>query len=291
VGDPIALVSVSKGVAVVGGARGVVVVGRDSGVTAVSPGGQGGTPDVDAKSIQGTPVQDVDPAEAGDVLVSVADASSPTGFAYVRGAITQDMIKPGVSFSVSIGGGNVRELGQHLVNPTFTPTYSSAPSSVTIQRTGDPTPIDVSSTPNSFTYTGDYVHSTLGQTEVFTIVAVINGVTKTFVVTVTWGLRIFYGVRVDPGTGYDEAFIEGLATSVVVTSRARPIAVNAPSGQTFFIWLGTALGSPTWTVPPVEILPDDLGALDDVNAFSITVPGKLYRVGPSGLGAYSLVIS
>lgn len=253
--------------------------------------GTGGTPDVDAKSIQGTPVQDVDPAEADDGLFSVADISSPTGFAYVKKKITQDMIQPGVSItSFVLGGGTAKEIGQHLVNPPFTASFSTAPTSVTIQRIGGAI-VDVTLTPTSFSYTGDFFHTTNGQSETFRITAIMNGVTKTADIVVTWEMLVFFGVSTDPGV-YDEAFIEGLASSGLQVGRGRTMTPNAGAGEFLFVWYPTVLGAITWTVPPVEITPDNLGTVLRDNAFGITnIAGTLYRVSPSGLGLYTVVTS
>lgn len=307
-GDPIALVSVSRAVVAVGGARSVALVGGAQALTAVSPGGQGGGSDVDAKSIQGTPVQDVDPTEAGDALLSVADAGSPTGFSWVRGQITQDMIRPGASTTLAKTGGTaLLEIGATLATPAFTSNPSSTPTSAIATDSEGNAPQNVTSTPTSWTSPYSYTKSTNGESVTVTVTDVINGVTKTASVTAgLWGTLVRWGTSnlsdaaiAALNLAGQRALIASLGagsggSSQVATGRTRSLTYTfSGAGYRPLVSNPTSHGTPVFkdsngfVITATKIL----SAVDDINAQGVHVATDVYILTGPSVGAGSLTIA
>lgn len=193
--------------------------------------------------LQGNPVSSASPI--------VGQALTWNGIAWVPGS-------PVPPAEITSLGGPVPfyEIGQALVNPIFTATYSAPPTTaIFVDNQGNP-PLNVltapppSQPPGVFLYPESYLAadaSDLPYSVVFTLTAG-NLITSTATFTATWGQRVFYGVgtvadyQADPAT-----FIKSL-TSQILPLRAYNFTVNAGVGEVIFFAyasnLDVTLGGP-----------------------------------------------
>lgn len=203
-------------------------------------GGGGGT---DATSIQTVPV---DPTLPTVDQVLVYDGSS-----YVPMQLTQDMILPAFAISGFSTASSIVEVGQSVPTPAFTASYSlppdAVPNSVVLTDNAGTPAKDVTLTPLGFSSNGTFVQNVYGGSYTFTLTAKRGTNTKVATTSVTWTQKVFWGVSVVPGA-YNEAFIEGLASNALATSRARTISVNAGLGQKIYYAYRNAYGDATFTV-------------------------------------------
>lgn len=201
-------------------------------------------------------------------------------------AITAEDIVP--AFAASLSGGGTLEVGQSVVNPAFTASYTSGPpTSATLTDTEGNTPVVLSSpftavtSPNTFTKTANNASVT------FTLTA-IKGSTRTASAAYAWRPLVFWGV----GTGVDtEAEIEALGNSALASSRGRSFTVNAAGGQYIYYAFPDAYGAATFTVGGFEGGFDDMGTVSLTNAYGVTATYRLYRSTNTGLGSTNVVVS
>ena len=210
-------------------------------VKKLNQGGGGGT---DATSIQTIPVDPTLPTTPNEVLVF--DGSS-----YVPMMLTQDMILPAFAISSFSATISTVEVGQSIPTPSFAASYSllpdAVPNSVVLTDNAGTPAKDVTLTPNAFASSGTFVRNTYGGSCAFTLTAKRGTNTKVAAASVTWAQKVYWGVSAVPGA-YNEAFIKGLVSSSLATSRARTISVNAGLGQKIYYAYRNAYGDATFTV-------------------------------------------
>ena len=201
----------------------------------IKGGGGGGG---DATSIQTTPV--IGPATTiGDTLVF-------DGYQYQVRQLTADDILPSFAIS-SFGCGTAAYvlLGATVTNPTFTASYTTAPTSVTIHDNASNPTVDETATPHGFTYSYVYTKIVYGQSVSFTLTAVQGSITKTASTGITWVQPVYYGIG---AAGESSAAFNQSLTGNLATSRNSTFTV-AP-GATDYIYYAyrTAYGAATFTV-------------------------------------------
>ena len=205
----------------------------------IKGGGGGGG---DATSIQTTAVEG--PATVvGDTLIY-------DGAQYVVRQLTMDDILP--SFAISsfnCGTAAYVLLGATVTHPTFTASYATAPTSVTIHdNAGNPT-VDETATPTSFTYLYNYTKNTYGQSVSFTLTAIQGAITKTASAGITWVQPVYYGIGAAGESS--AAFIQSL-TGSLATSRNKTFTVSPGAAQYIYYAYRTAYGVATFTVGGFE---------------------------------------
>lgn len=237
--------------------RPIAVVRKSKTIAAVRQGG-GGTPDVDAKSIQLTPVTDDADVDKASLLME-PDVTSPTGFRFRQRRITQDDILPGASSTLVKTLTSMLEIGASDTSPAFTSAPTSGgspaiPTSAIVTDTDANTPQDVTSTPTAWSSAYSYTKSTNGQSVTWTLTEVINGTTIVRTASRTFGTLAFYGPTSSSNAtiaamsaGALEAFVEALASNVLATTRTRSIFSTALTvGQHLVIEIPTAWGTPVF---------------------------------------------
>lgn len=101
---------------------------------------------------------------------------------------------------------------------------------------------------------------------------------------------IYYGVSTKT-SGYTEADIEGLATSVISNSKGRTIVVTAGAGQYIMYALPTRLGTVIYTVGGFEGGFETPETVSVTNVNGYTENYYIYRSTNSGLGTTTVVIT
>lgn len=179
-------------------------------------------PSVTATNLAGVTTVKILPALAG-VNGAVLFEQEPGG-TLVFQQLTQDNILPGFAItSFSPGFGTLLEVGQNLVNPSFTASYNNLPVSAQIADGINAalvltTPFTAGTEPHTYT------QSTNNATVTFTLTAV-GGSTKTANVGTAWQPLVYFGIQT-PGT-LNAAFITTLPSDQLQPSFANTYAIGA----------------------------------------------------------------
>lgn len=105
---------------------------------------------------------------------------------------TLDLIKP--AFTLSLSGGQTLEIGQSVVNPTFTASYNQTPSAASLTNTANiNSPFTLVSPFTSAALTGTFTESTASSVS-FTLSATSGTITKTTGTSFQWLPRNWGGV-------------------------------------------------------------------------------------------------
>jgi hypothetical protein len=195
--------------------------------------------------------------------------------------------------SFSLTGGTFIELGDTLLNPSFTATYSLPPTTVTVQDDEGGPIVDVSGTPNAFSYTGSYQKLIYGENVQWTLTADDGVQADTFGRTATWVQRVYYGVATDPGP-ITEAFIKaGLSggASPLASSRARTINVTAGAGEHIWYSFRDAYGDATFTVGGFSGGFSKVATISITNGFGIAENYQVWKSDNVALGSTTVVVS
>lgn len=177
-----------------------------------------------------------DDADDGVVLIK-------SGGIWVPSALTMDLIGP--AFDATFSGGGTVEDGATITNPSFSATYTSTPTSVTIHDSVNATPANVPLPATSITRTGTRVLTGLGTTWTFTLTATQGAIVKTKTATYTSKRRLYYGAAAD-GT-FNAAFITSLGSSVLVSSFGQTLTGSVLAGQRFVFAYDESMGAPDVT--------------------------------------------
>jgi hypothetical protein len=176
-----------------------------------------------------------------------------SGSGNVLRQLTQDDILPGFAITgFSLAGTNyaaVVEVGTTISSISATATYQSGPAIVPTGITDTTSGVWTFLTPfASGTRAGSVQKTANNDTWVATLSATgPSGVVKTAGVTVTWSPKIYHGPSTVPGGGYNAAFITGLATSVLLPSRACSFTDVMGVNQYDYFALPSSYGTPIFT--------------------------------------------
>jgi len=164
--------------------------------------------------------------------------------------LTQDMIQPAFVVTLNLFGTNIFEVGDDIVNPSFTVSYANGtPASATIDDGAGPSP----GVPLTGGFTGGTIPETYsssagsdanGEQQVFDVVATSTlGITKGDTDTATWLPRVFWDDI--PDAAYTEAFIEAMAGNELRSSRNKTISYNTGASEYMFYAFPTDYGGGT----------------------------------------------
>lgn len=209
--------------------------------------------------------------------------------------LTQDDIDAGFSISSFAGAGTyaaTKEVGDSIINPSFTASYSALPASATIND-GDGA-LALSSPFTAFAYSGGNAKTytkTVVAAFVTWLLSAIQSVTDTASVTATWLPRVFYGVAV-PGT-LNEAFIEALASSALGSGFARTIVYPDAGGtKKLYYAFPASFGTPSTFTSGGFSVPFSLVATVTVtNSFGVALSYSLWASDNILNAAFTVVIS
>lgn len=209
------------------------------------------------------------------------------------GGVTFYYAFPPLIASLALLGTNPRELGQSLVNPSFTAAYNRPASAVSLTD-GTHTVSLVSpftSGTLSFTYNG----LSIGSLQAFTLTASeANGPNLTAVVTVLWQPRVFWGSSAVPGS-YNEPFIEGLSFSALQAGRQASPGYSASAGQKLYYCLPSAFGGVPGNFVNASTgisvgMSKVAAGVSVTNPFGVSLPYDVWESDISGLGAITLLV-
>lgn len=186
--------------------------------------------------------------------------------------LSMDDILP--SFAASLTGGSTVEVGDSVVSPALTASYTGGPPVTAVLTDTEAhaainlsTPFTAVTSPHTFTKTVP------GATATFTLTATKGAVVRTPTTAIAWYARLFWGVAAAGGTS--EAFIEGLASSALAASRARTLSVSPSSNRVYFA-LPTTFGTPTFTVGGFAGGFTLVATTSVTNAFGVTLSYNLW---------------
>lgn len=208
-----------------------------------------------------------------------------TSGAFTVAPLTMDQILP--AFSVSMGGGLALEVGQTVVHPSFTASYSDPPALVTLTDDQGSPAKDVSATPYAFASDGTFVKTARNTSALFTVHAQnAAGVVKLASVALAWYSRARWAAAAPP-SGDLAAFILSLTSSALRSARTGAVTANAGAGQAFFHAFPAAFGTPVYTLAGGFTGGWSIvdGAVNVTNAFGVTETFALYRSNTLGLGS------
>lgn len=177
-------------------------------------------PDPVVAGIREVPVLAVSPSDEQVLMFrSSAGAYSPT-------SLTEDMILPSFQIS-SFSDGPNPEVGQTVATPPFTASYTlPAPySSIVLTDSEGTAPQNVTLTPTGFSSSGTFSKSTYGESVVFTLTAIRDGITRIRTTSLQWLRHIYWGGASKPGA-YTESFIKSLASSSLASTKNRTFNAN-----------------------------------------------------------------
>jgi hypothetical protein len=209
--------------------------------------------------------------------------NQPGGFLTFQ-RLTLDDIDAAFSITSFLPGfTTTKELGDSIVDPSFTAAYNAAVASATLQDNVDTqallTPFLAFAYGTAPLPARSYVKTGINETVTWTLSATKApaGPVKQATVIAAWRPRVFYGVAPIPGA-YNEAFIEGLASSALASGFARTINYPSPGGtQKLYYIFPTAFGNPSqfkdedtgFAIPFTKVA----SAVAVTNAFSVLVAG------------------
>lgn len=176
--------------------------------------------------LQMVPVDTTPPNTVGQVLFWNGSVWTPY-------QLTQDQILPGFAITFAAVAAPLLEVGQVLVHPAFTATYTATPTSASLSDSVPNSPQNVILTPNSFSSTNSYVENSYGQSVTFTLTAGNGIVTRTANTAFTWVTRNYYGVG--PAGQSSAAFIQSLSGSFLANARQATFTTpNADSTEKIY---------------------------------------------------------
>ena len=172
--------------------------------------------------IRTVPVDAVLPAADFDALLYLTGDGK-----YHAMQLTQDMIGPGFAITTFSTPAPLVEVLDTVTTPGFTAAYSQVPpyDFVHLDDTELTPQLVVPDPAVALNSTGTFLKAIPDDFVQFLLTAKKNGITKTSTCRITWTLRVFWGAAVKP-VAYDEAFIEGLASAALMTTKNQTVTVD-----------------------------------------------------------------
>ena len=245
------------------------------------------------------------------ILKSIATGSLPeghevgdvplfTGTVYVAEQLTEDYIQPAFTVGITASVPLV-EVGQVVVTPGFTGAYTPGPptlpsESLTLTDNYGSAPKNVKGSPYAFTSNESFHRATYGGSVIFTLTGVKGvtiPITRQDTCSVTWVQKVYWGVSVVPGV-YDQAFIKGLATGLITTTRNRSFTVTA--GENEYIYYAyrkayDAGGDPSFWIGGFEGGFDKIGDISVTNNYGFAELYTLWKSTQGWLGLTTVTVS
>lgn len=248
-------------------------------VAAVTVGGEVG--DVQIHGAEGG-LDGVSPGTANNVLVS-------DGTNWTSRSLSLDDLTP--AFNITMGGAQTVEVGATVATPSFTATYTGGPAtSATLTDNDGSSPKSLSSPFTSVASDASPAKTANNASVTYTITANNGAVVDSATAVIAWRPRVYWGART---TGaYNEAFIEGLASSALQSSRATSFTVNAGASQHIYYAVPTSYGTPTFFVGGFEggfnLVGNDVSV---TNANGVTQTYDLYESTNANLGSTTVTVT
>jgi hypothetical protein len=186
-------------------------------------------------------------------------------------------------------GGHRIELGDTLTNPNFTAAYASPPTNVDIvDDQGNPS-LDVTATPGAFSYLHAYTKLIYGQSVIWTLTAddAVQFASASYVTS--WVQRLYYGNAAAPLI-INQAFVTGLASQPLSSTRSRTFTVTAGAGEYIWYCCRTAYGDPTFWVGGFEGGFSKVATLAITNLFGIVENYDVWRSDNLALGTTTVEV-
>lgn len=245
-------------------------------------GGSGGG-GINATELQGVPIEPTAPIQGA---VPVYD--SPPN-AYDIRQLTSDDIAPGFTVSLHLTGSSQVELGQTVVTPAFTATYTRTPTSSILTDNQGNLPKDVTLTPNAFSSDNTYIFTTISTVNFTLTASPAGGPVRTGNASITWLARYYYGVG--PAGSSSAAFIQTLGNSFLASSRNTTFTVTAGSTEKIYVAYPASFGAATFTIGGFTggfLSPSTVSV---TNAFGVTISYFLYESLNTNLGTTTVQVS
>lgn len=139
------------------------------------------------------------------------------------------------------------ETSQSVVHPAFAASYNVTPTAATLTNNANGESLSVIGTPTSFASAQTYQKTTPNQSVIWTLSASLGALTATpATCQMTWCAKSYWGVSSAPAN--TSAFITGLASSGLATTRSKSISVTAGAGEKIYICEPDRYGVPTFSV-------------------------------------------
>jgi hypothetical protein len=202
--------------------------------------------------------------------------------------IRQSYIVPGFNINSFGGPVGVVEVGATISSPSFSASYSEAPSSASIvDDQGNPV-LDVSLTPTSFVYPHSYARTGNNAAVTWALTATLVTEISSRSVSTVWRPQLYYGIGAAGGS--DEAFIKALANQPLAASRDITFTVAPGAGQFIYYAAPTSYGSPTFFVGSFEGGFDFIGTIAVTNVHGVTENYDLWRSHNPNLGSTTVEV-
>lgn len=200
--------------------------------------------------------------------------------------LTLDQVGP--AFAATFAGSQSLEVGQTVVHPAFTASYSGPIASATLTDSEGTAPKDVTSSPTAFASDGTFVKGARNTSATFTLnVLSAANVVRNLTAAITWYSRTRWGAAVPPAVGADlAAFVLALGASALRSARTGAISAAPGPTEAFFHAFPSAFGAPSYTLRGGFTGGWSLvaAAIPVVNAYGIAETFDLWRSNVLGLG-------
>ena len=176
------------------------------------------------------------------------------------------------------------EVNQTIVNPgVFTADYTETPSAAYFADDVFNTPLDITSTPTSFSSNHTFQKTVFDDRVAFTLTATQGHVTKTSTFEIIWGQKTYYGCDIAGQTG--ETFIKSLSGQHIKNEKFIQFTVSPTVSQKIYFACRSAYGDVVFTIHNIE------GGFTKVqsgvtvtNNYGYAEPYDLYESDYAGLG-------
>jgi len=217
--------------------------------------------------------------------VPIADGVGNVNWGHVGGGGGFEIL------TFSLTGSTLIEVGDTLTDPSFTATYQGTVDTASVIDDQGGASLDVSATPNAFTYSGVYTKNAYGATVRWTLDADDGlGGSDSATETKVWTQKVYWGVGAAGGGG--EAFIKALANSALATSRSRTFTVTAGATDKIYYAYRSGYGDATFAVGGfVGGFFKVSDTISVTNSFGFTENYTLYESDNVDLGTTTVVVS
>lgn len=213
---------------------------------------------------------------------------NPVGAAWVPTQLSLDMILPAFAVT-SFANGSAPEVGQSIALPAFTAAYSTLPTSAVLTDNAGTAPQTLVTPFAVFASTGTFVRNTYGASYTFTLTAHSGAFPAVSTKTITWLQKTFWGAATP--AAYNEAFIEGLASSGLASAVGTTFTVNAGAGERIYYAFRSAYGTPSFWVGGFEGGFSKVATVAVTNAHGFTENYDLWASDNVALGSTTVTVT
>ncbi len=227
-----------------------------------------------------------------DSASGFSPSGTPTAGQVVKYNGTVPVWADASAYSVTSMGAvaSVLRVGATATTPAFTAAHSSPPTTLLLTNTDNAESKNVQATPTSFTSSQNYTKTANNATVTFVLTGSdgISGANRS--AAITWRPDVYWGTGAAGGN--TEAFIEALAGSALLASRATSFAVSATGSLKTYFAIPASYGTPTFTVGGFSGGFTLVSATISVTNVNGTVQNyALYESNSPGLGSITVVVS